>query len=103
MRLLCVFLSALTLFLSSFPVCAYTSEHEQEQATCENDSNEEATDCDDCSPFLTCGTCTGFTLPFIDWYLSSFAEVSDIKHILFNQFFTGAYSFPIWQPPKSDF
>ncbi|WP_394749235.1 DUF6660 family protein [Spongiimicrobium salis] len=69
MKMLAVILSMLTIFLSSFPCCQESdscSEVPFVVEHCGNDSSEEESHDEDmpCSPFLSCGSCTGFTINY---------------------------------------
>ena len=63
MNVLILLLTGLTLFLSATPCCTADFENATEHQSCEESSDCENTPCDEpCSPFFTCGSCTGFSI-----------------------------------------
>jgi hypothetical protein len=101
MKILCFILSLYVLFQIAVPCCSEDNCNE-EMAIGHTDSPQEHEegDCNTCSPFFTCGTCSGFV--FTKWTFN-FKEVSFLKDKL-----VPVYIFPfpphsfdkIWQPPK---
>ncbi len=68
MKFLCVLLSLLTIFLSSYPCCQETGKCIETLSIRDNGENESSDDRHEkeapCSPFYTCGRCSGFTLTY---------------------------------------
>jgi hypothetical protein len=58
-------------------------------------------ECQDCSPFSTCCTCTGFILtkPFAP-NLKLVSETPVTRYVAYQQPFVHDVALAIWQPPK---
>jgi hypothetical protein len=113
MKFLSIFLAVLTLSLSSSPCCVPDlSIHEleavssvEESSCCathdeESEGEESEAGCNNCSPFYTCGMCSGCTL-------SNFETFSILSAYFENQYsslnaskFDSEYQQALWQPPK---
>ena len=67
----------------------------------ENHSNDQQEDgCNACSPFLTCGTCSGFIFSNLGVDLKEIFIYND-KFVTFYKFqFADDFFANIWQPPK---
>ncbi|MEG9326992.1 hypothetical protein V6B16_03520 [Salinimicrobium catena] len=92
MKIAGIILSILVLMLNAVP-CCWDSDSKEEPL--EEHSGEES-----CSPFLSCGSCTGFALqeelPGIDLY----AQPSVSETIFPETPFQSDFSEAIWQPPR---
>lgn len=68
MRVVAVILSLLTIFLSSYPCCQESDNCSDTFATWDSSENESGDDNHEkeppCSPFFSCGRCSGFTLTY---------------------------------------
>jgi hypothetical protein len=104
-KYLCLLLSLFVLLVSSAPCCCQDdcglSEDAVAQTDQSGDSHPENDDCKACSPFLTCGSCSGFIKPlpvptFQGEGLGFQRDLVDAYH--FALYPIGASSF--WQPPK---
>ena len=90
------------MFLATAPCCSddnYNDEIKTEYADNHSQDHKDS-DCTTCSPFFTCGSCSGFvfTREWID-----FKEVSFIKGKLcavYKTQFADDFFVKIWQPPK---
>ncbi|SFC55726.1 hypothetical protein SAMN04487907_105215 [Zunongwangia mangrovi] len=101
MRLVIFFISFLVLSLSSFPCCLL--EEVGENSVCiENSSNsqDDPSSNEVCSPFLNCGSCTGFAI-------QEYLEITFIQDELsltvlpsYQELFKSAYQNPDFKPPK---
>ncbi|MBA4410873.1 MAG: hypothetical protein C0397_15795 [Odoribacter sp.] len=103
MKIICFILSLYVLSLSLAPCCSdddnccdeIKTEHTDNHSQDHNDS-----DCNTCSPFFTCGTCSGFVFTrsgfnFREVPFSKSKFVAVYKSQFANDFFV-----KIWQPPK---
>ncbi len=63
MKVLLGCLALLALLLSVTPCCGFTCEEEHTVCNNEQEDAKNQDDCDNCSPFYVCGSCTGFTFP----------------------------------------
>ncbi|MEP2668650.1 MAG: DUF6660 family protein [Cyclobacteriaceae bacterium] len=97
MKIFCLILSLSVLLLSTVPCC--DDNCEEEQVTTEQaDNHDESTE--SCSPFLTCGVCTGFATLYNNLNIEPAEEENSVNTshsavlLVENNFAT------IWQPPK---
>jgi len=102
MKILCFILSLQVFYLSIAPCCwddNCNDEIKTEQT--ENHSNDQQEDgCNACSPFLTCGTCSGFIFSNLGVDLKEIFIYND-KFVTFYKFqFADDFFANIWQPPK---
>ena len=104
MKIFCFILSVYVLVLSTVPCCADDNcidETKTEQSN--QHSHEDHQDgCGTCSPFLTCGTCVGFTLTkFTLTFEPSKVYLKTALLVPFHKnHFTSNFLSKIWQPPK---
>lgn len=103
MKILCFILSLQVFYLSIVPCCwddNCNDEIKTEQT--ENHSNDKQEDgCNACSPFLTCGTCSGFVFSKLVFYFNK-AQFSKSKFIaIYEPQFADDFFAKIWQPPKN--
>lgn len=95
MKIAGIIFSILIFTLNAVPCCWDSCEDEE---PVEQHAESEQT----CSPFLSCGSCTGFVLqedvPEICLYMQ--APASEIEFP--EQRFFSEFSESIWQPPKSN-
>lgn len=97
MKGIVVLLSLLILFLNAIPCCwDECSEDVALQHTEQSGASQDA-----CSPFLSCGSCTGFTLEkelpqFSIAILPAVKNPQDCSRQLFETDYSGI----IWEPPK---
>ncbi|MEH6408119.1 MAG: hypothetical protein V7767_12640 [Leeuwenhoekiella sp.] len=102
MKILVTLLSFLTLFLSAVPCCSKTAEDRAEHQTC-----EESSDCDDipcegpCSPFYTCGSCTGFSVQEVAAFTFILDQLIDQKIVSIISFHREDYQSPSFKPPRT--
>ena len=93
MKTAAVLLSLLVIFLNAVPCCwdVCDEEHPVEERA----GGDQA-----CSPFLSCGSCTGFVLqqysPEIPDFSSVFRPVDEQVEVIFK----ADHASDIWQPPK---
>ena len=91
------------LLLSTVPCCT-EDKCEDDIATAQltNQSQEKHDDCEGCSPFMTCGSCTGFTFStqvFSFEPTTKFIENNSLTRS-FKVLFVDYFIATIWQPPK---
>lgn len=102
MRILCFILSLYVLFLVSAPCCSEDNcDDEMKTEYVGNHSQDhEDNDSDTCSPFFTCGTCSGFvsTRTGVDFKEVTFVK-DKIVYVYKSQFVSDFFA-KIWQPPK---
>lgn len=102
MKILCFILSLYVLFLVTAPCCSddncndeiktkYTENHSQEH----KDS-----DCNACSPFFTCGTCSGFVFTWVGVDFKEVPFIKDKSVAVYKSQFANDFFAKIWQPPK---
>ena len=102
MKVIGLILSLSVLVLSAVPCCAddyCNDELKTERSYTEHQDRNDQNDCNGCSPFITCGTCIGFTFSKTDYNLQSITPVHS-KFIPYQQGFYENYFVEIWQPPK---
>jgi hypothetical protein len=103
-KYLCLLLSLFVLLISAAPCCSDDcgqTEGKVAQKNQPGDSHQEGDDCKACSPFLTCGSCSGFIKPLPTPTLQ--AEVIDYQTELIDVYHFSFYplvSSSFWQPPK---
>lgn len=96
MKALAVLISCIVLFLNIVPCCWDSCSGEVDEVNAQhNPASEEA-----CSPFLSCGSCSGFVLQQDP---QGFSSISFFYRLLDEQeevIFQSDYAIEIWQPPK---
>jgi len=102
MKTLCFILSLYVLLLGTVPCCSEDNCDDEKKTENPDNHSQDHKDSDrnTCSPFFTCGTCSGFI--FIRTGLD-FKKVPFIKNQLITVYksqFTDGYFAKIWQPPK---
>lgn len=76
--------------------CLKQSNHTEQS---QGDQDEQGcSDC--CSPFLSCGTCSGFTFPVLSFSLKASIIISKKNISVYDQSFISEFHSSIWQPPK---
>ena len=103
MRFSCFILVILTLLLSSSPCCAGDECCNETGATCsENNANNHSSEgpANSCSPFMVCGSCTGFVVIAINSYLNPETLTTNDLKITYIQKYLDYYYPKFWQPPK---
>lgn len=103
MKFLCFILIALTVLLSSSPCCAGDECCNETGKECsgnskENHHSEEPSN--SCSPFMVCGSCTGFVVIADIPDLNSEPVIADDQNIPYIQLYFDNYYLKFWQPPK---
>lgn len=73
-------------------------------SSCETpkDSDKDAKEnaCNSCSPFFTCGSCTGFTIQMLSYSLQEFDRVNSENSIAYQLHFDSEYNNSLFQPPR---
>lgn len=102
MKTRCFILSFFIILLSTVPCCLdnnCNNEIETEYANNSPQDHKEG-ECTICSPFLTCGTCSGFVINSLRIDISEIPFFKD-KSVAVNKFhFSNKFFNEIWQPPK---
>lgn len=106
MKVLCFILATFVFALSTVPCCweeECNNEVKSEQSS-NHSTDHQDNDCTNCSPFLTCGSCAGFTFKSIQFNFPkpSFLSKITIPSIYKNQILLD-FVVKIWQPPKISF
>lgn len=86
------------MILASTPCCASDCQADN----CKEKSSEKHKDCDDnCSPFYSCGSCTGFVCSYPLSITEIVYKPSDLDTpSSYIQLLISRFSDSIWQPPK---
>ena len=96
MKAAAVLLSLMVILLNAVPCCWDDC---TEDATIEHSEGSAGGE-DTCSPFLSCGSCTGFVLqqdlPETSCFTSPLGLLDEQEEVSFQS----DYSIKIWQPPK---
>lgn len=87
------------IMLSAVPCCAGDNCN-NDFKTEQSDKHKETTDCNACSPFFSCGSCTGFTFQLSRYSLTPVVLLSQGNFPVFEQHFYSQFCLNIWQPPK---
>ncbi len=103
MRILTALLGIFCLLVSAYPCCIDDDcDADSVENIVENEENQQDDDCGLCSPFISCGSCTGF-IPGTDEAVTIF----DPQLIAFSSLFGLAfksveaeYADRLWQPPQ---
>ncbi len=99
-KLICTILSVYILLLSTIPCCFDVNcidEVEAENLD-EHGQDHDEDECNSCSRFMTCGSCSGFVflnLDFLKYYLAIETLIPVHKSLSPNGFIA-----KIWQPPN---
>jgi len=102
MKILCFILSLYVLLLGTVPCCSDNNCNDQIKTENADNHSQDHKDSDrnTCSPFFTCGTCSGFVFirTRVDFKKASF--IQDKLITVYKSQFTDGYIAKIWQPPK---
>jgi hypothetical protein len=103
LKLLCLIFSLYVLLLSAKPCCSEDicqgKKGVEKELACKNSSDEK--ECKGCSPFFSCGSCTGFIVAKnIAYTFALIFENSVKRHITYLQPCLQEPLLAIWQPPK---
>lgn len=105
MKILCLIVSFYVFCLSTVPCCwddncndEIKTEHTDNHSEKEDDHPD--SDCSVCSPFLDCGTCSGFVFSKLQFYFKK-VHLTKSKFIaVYEPQFADNFFAKIWQPPK---
>jgi hypothetical protein len=100
MKLLCLILSFYVAFLSTTPCCTDDKCNDDIDTEQTNHHSEESKDCNSCSPFFTCGACSGFVFSNAGFYFGEVTFVLKEFVSVYNTQFLDEFVTKIWQPPK---
>jgi len=102
MKIFCFILSIYVLLLSTVPCCSNDNCNDKIKTEHSNNHSQDnkGTDCNGCSPFITCGTCFWFTLSNTAYNFQLLAAFVEKKIILCQQNYGENYFSEIWNPPK---
>jgi hypothetical protein len=102
MKMLCYLFSFYVFYLSAVPCCSedncndeIKTEHSDNHS---QDQKEE--DCNTCSPFFTCGTCSGLIYTRSDDYFKEVYYYKEQLVAVYKSRFSDDFFAKIWQPPK---
>ncbi|WP_295717773.1 hypothetical protein [Mucilaginibacter sp.] len=103
MKFLCYISALVVLLLTAKPCCADNDCGIKNTITqnAPAKSSPKGKDCQGCSPFFACGSCTGFTVTkAVDHTLFLLPQIP-VKHVIaYNQPYTEDVAQAIWQPPQ---
>lgn len=101
MKTLAFLLAVFVFFLSAAPCCLFEGcEGEEEQGNVAAEK-QAPVECDDtCSPFLTCGSCTGFVVNSENFAFTSEYISSHPVPTSYDDGISGEIIQAIWQPPR---
>ena len=102
MKTLCFILSIYVIFLSTVNCCLddnCTDEIEIEQTDNHSQDHKEG-DCKTCSPFLNCGTCSGFIFTSLQIDIIEILFQKDKSVAVYKSHFSNKFFNKFWQPPK---
>ncbi|HTM98241.1 MAG TPA: DUF6660 family protein [Pedobacter sp.] len=103
MKKLAYLLSLVVMILSIAPCCALEDHSKQTKTAVGLKKQTSPTEdcCQDCSPFYTCGGCSGFmTSPLIGFSIQLQAVIPAHFNNAYLQSFADGIRPNIWQPPK---
>ena len=102
MKILATFLGIFCLLVSAYPCCIGDDCESASEIKISENQDQQNDDCALCSPFISCGSCTGF-IPNTD----EIVTVPDLHPIPFSNLFgltfksvEADYAERVWQPPK---
>ncbi len=103
MKVLAAFLGIFCLLVSVYPCCIDNDcDADSVENIAENEENQQDDDCGLCSPFISCGSCTGF-IPGTDATVTTFniqiTPFSNLFGITFKSV-EAEFSDRPWQPPQ---
>ena len=70
------------------------------EQTNNHSTNHQSTTCNTCSPFFTCGSCSGFVFSSLKLDFDKSFVIKDTSPTLYKSHFPDNVSAEIWQPPK---
>lgn len=100
---ICCFILSLYIFFLSTGFCCWDDNcnDEIETAYANNiQQNHEEGDCNSCSPFLTCGTCSGFVMTSLEIFIGEIFFIEEKSTVDYKPKFLEDFIGKIWQPPK---
>ncbi len=102
MKLLCSIISLLVLYLSTVNCCLedHCDDASALADNCEHSHDHTDDDGNMCSPFLTCGACTGFTLSKVTFVFEKVHFRREKMRTKHHFHFTDDFFAKIWHPPK---
>lgn len=104
MKIAVSILSFIVLVLSTVPCYAYHEVKQTVDKQCDNKTNKCDDECNgNCSPFFSCGTCSGFVSNFstpISTFKIVINNTSLVQPIFYNNPVHSTFFCKIWQPPK---
>ncbi|WP_420838773.1 DUF6660 family protein [Aestuariivivens sediminis] len=105
MKTLCLILALYSFCLSTIPCCSDNNcnddiQTEQTDHHSEKEKGHDDSDCSMCSPFLTCGTCSGFVYSKLHFYLKNLPFHKSKFIAFYVPQITDDFFAKIWQPPK---
>ena len=104
MKVICLILSVFVMLLSTVPCCDddnCNDEIKTEQTSDSNNNHDDTGHCSStCSPFLTCGSCSGFVISFFGVELQPSEILIEKNNKPFKQGWITSFYADFWQPPK---
>ncbi len=78
-----------------------TDEIKIERITNHSQDHKEKGDCNNCSPFLNCGTCSGFVFTSLQLDIIEIPFQKDKSVTVYKSRFSNTFFNEFWQPPKN--
>ncbi|MBK8847521.1 MAG: hypothetical protein IPO27_13660 [Bacteroidetes bacterium] len=100
MKFITFILALYVLTLSTVPCYVEDKCLNQDTSNRTNRNNDEQGCSDCCSPFVSCGTCCGFTFHFTAFSLQATFLSTEKVFSNYKQTFHSQFAPSIWQPPK---
>ena len=105
MKTLCLILALYSFCLSTIPCCLDDNcndeiQTEQTDNHLEKEEDHRDSDWSICSPFLTCGTCSGFVYSKLNFHFKKVHFNKSKFIVVYLPQFTDDFFVKIWQPPK---
>jgi hypothetical protein len=104
MKVICIFLSMLIVSLSALPCCYEVDNCNEEIELCEKEANHSSQNEESnppCSPFFSCGSCTGFSFSSINFSKTDTPLVEHNKLMDLSGYgITKAFKTTLLKPPR---
>jgi len=102
MKVFCFILSLYVFYLSAVPCCSDDDCNDNTKTEHTDDNSHDHQDGNDttCSPFLNCGTCSGFTFSKLELDIQEVHFIIDKSVVVHKSQFIDYYFAKFWQPPK---
>lgn len=100
MGFFCCLLIVITVLLSAISCCAGDECCKETNSACSAEKQHSEEAANTCSPFMVCGSCTGFVVIPAYPDLNPVPVITGNYSIPYIQSYSGNYNLKFWQPPK---